>query len=103
MCVSYSAVHTIEGAIKESLGFEATLFVSRHRGETIQDFLIEMDMKPYMQLVEISIFSLNNVTVRHTKIMNNHFRHLKILTLKEGLSQSSFSVLKIDRIFPIFF
>ena len=55
--------------------------------DTVQDFL---DMKPYMQdLVEISIFSLNNDTVRHTKIMNNLLKHLKI-----------FKVLKIGRIFP---
>ena len=38
--------------------------------ESFQDFLIELDMKPPMHLVEISIFSLNNVTVRPTKIMN---------------------------------
>ena len=39
-------------------------------------------MKPIMHLVEISIFSLNNVTVSLTKIMNNllerHFLVLKI-------------------------
>ena len=38
--------------------------------ESFQDFLIELDMKPRMHLVEISIFSINNVTVRPTKIMN---------------------------------
>ena len=37
---------------------------------TFQDFLIELDMKPRIHLVEISIFLLNNVTVRRTKIMN---------------------------------
>ena len=50
--------------------------------ESFQDFLIKLDMKPRMHLVEISIFSLNNVTVRLTKIMNNLFEHLKILIFK---------------------
>ena len=38
--------------------------------ESVQDFLIKLDMKPCMHLVEISIFSLNLVIVRPTKIMN---------------------------------
>ena len=38
--------------------------------ETLQDFLVKLDMKPRMHLVEISILSLNNVTIRHTKIMS---------------------------------
>ena len=49
-------------------------------GTTIQDFLIQLDMKPRMHLVEISIFSLNNVTIRPTKIMNRadkNWAHLK--------------------------
>ena len=50
--------------------------------ESFQDFLIELDMKPRMHLVEINIFSLNNVTVRLTKIMNNLIEHLKILIFK---------------------
>ena len=50
--------------------------------DTFQDFLIQMDMKPSMHLVEISIFSLDNVTVRLTKIMNNLLEHLKILIFK---------------------
>ena len=49
--------------------------------ESFQDFLIKLDMKPRMHLVEISIFSQNNVTVRLTKIMNNLLEHLKILIL----------------------
>ena len=39
-------------------------------------------MKPCMHLVEISIFSLNHVIVRLTKIMNNLLEHLKIRTFK---------------------
>ena len=38
--------------------------------ESVQDFLIKLDMKPCMHEVKISIFSLNNVIVRLTKIMN---------------------------------
>ena len=36
----------------------------------------------YASLEEISIFSLNNVTVRLTKIMNSLLEHLKILIFK---------------------
>ena len=56
--------------------------VSAFTVDTVQDFLIKLDMKPCMHLVEISIFSLNNVTVRLTKIMNNLLKHLKILIFK---------------------
>ena len=38
--------------------------------ESVQDFLIKLDMKPCMHLVEISIFSLNNVIIRPTRIIN---------------------------------
>ena len=38
--------------------------------ETFQDFLIKKDIKPLIHLMEISIFSLNNVILRLTKIMN---------------------------------
>ena len=38
--------------------------------ESVQDFLIKLDIKPPMHLLEISTFSLNNVIVRLTKIMN---------------------------------
>ena len=62
--------------------------------ESFPDFLIELDMKPRMHIVETSIFSLNNVTARLTKIMNNLLEHIKILIFKV-----IFSVLKIDRIF----
>ena len=38
--------------------------------ESVQDFLIKLDIKPLMQRLEISTFSLNNVIVKLTKIMN---------------------------------
>ena len=50
------------------------------RVESVQDFLIKLDMKPCMHLVEISIFSLNHVIIRLTKIMKNLLEHLKICT-----------------------
>ena len=50
--------------------------------ESVQDFLIKLDMKPGMYVVEISIFSLNHVIVRLTKIMKNQLEHLKICTFE---------------------
>ena len=50
--------------------------------ETVQNFLIKLDIKPLMHLLEISIFSLNDDLVRLTKIMNNLVKDLKILSLK---------------------
>ena len=38
--------------------------------ETVEDFLIKLDIKPLMHLLEIITFSLNDVIVRLTKIMN---------------------------------
>ena len=62
--------------------------------ESVQDFLLKLGIKPLMQLLEISIFSLSNDIVRLTKIMNNLVKDLTILNF------SHFSVSKIDRIFP---
>ena len=50
--------------------------------ETVQDFLIKLDIKPIMHLLEISIFPLNNDLVRLNKIMNNLVKDLKILRFK---------------------
>ena len=58
------------------------LYVSEAGLDTVKDFLIKLDMKSRMRLVEISIFFLNNVTVRLTNIMNNILEHLKILIFK---------------------
>ena len=52
------------------------------RLETVQYFFIELDIKPLMHLLEISIFSLNNDLVRLTKIMNNPVKDIKILSFK---------------------
>ena len=38
--------------------------------ESVQDFLIKLDIKLLMHLLKISTFSLNNVIVRLAKIMN---------------------------------
>ena len=50
--------------------------------ETVQDFLIKLGIKPCMHILEIGIFSLYNVIVRHTKIMNNLLKDFKIRTFK---------------------
>ena len=50
--------------------------------ETVQDFLIKLDIKPLMHLLKISIFSLNNDILRLTKIMNNLVKDCKIRTFK---------------------
>ena len=49
---------------------------------TNKDFLIKLDIKPLMHLLEISIFSLNNDLVRITNIMNSLVKDLKILSFK---------------------
>ena len=50
--------------------------------ESVQDFLIKLDIKTLMHLMEISIFSLNNDLIRFTKIMNNLVKDFKILSFK---------------------
>ena len=67
--------------------------------DTIQDFLCKLDMETHMHLVEISIFSLNNVTVRLAKIMNNLLEHLKILIFKVILISKILYFLKMCPIF----
>ena len=55
--------------------------------DTVTDFLIKLGMKTVMHLVEITSFSLNNVTVRPTKIMNRGhiFSTSKINIFKKNL------------------
>ena len=58
----------------------ATILRRKCAIESLHDFLIKLDMKPWMHLVKISIFSLNHVIIRLTKVMNNSIEHLKIGT-----------------------
>ena len=58
------------------------MHTSRYILESVQDFLIKLDMKPCMHLVEISIVSLSNDLLRLTKIMNNLIKDFKILSFK---------------------
>ena len=44
--------------------------------ETVQDFLIKLGIKALMYLLEIIIFSLNNVILRLNKIMNRADKNL---------------------------
>ena len=61
-------VHRYNGQIPNS---ECShLFLYKSELDTFQDFLIKLDIKPLIHLLEISIFSLNNVILRLTKIMN---------------------------------
>ena len=50
--------------------------------ETVQDFLIKLDIKPPIYLLKISIFSLSNDIVRLTKIISNLVKDSLILTFK---------------------
>ena len=53
-----------------------------YRLDTVQDFMIELGIKPFVHILEISIFSRNHVIVRPTKIMNNLLKDCKICTFK---------------------
>ena len=52
--------------------------------DTVQDFLIKLGIKPHWNILEISIFSLNHVVVRPTKIMNSLLKDFKIRTVKSN-------------------
>ena len=67
---SYFAVSSEALPATEEGELVKSLVLSSVQVESVQDFLIKLDMKPCMNLVEISIFSLNLVIVRLTKIMN---------------------------------
>ena len=67
----------------------------RHcHSDTIREFLCELGMKPNIHLLEIIIFTLYHVIVRHTKTSS------KIATSD---FHNHFSVLKINGNFWIFF
>ena len=57
--------------------------------DTVQDFLIKLGIKPRLHILKISIFSLNQVIVRPTKIMNNLLKDLKILIFEVIFQQGS--------------
>ena len=50
--------------------------------DTVQDFLIKLGIKLRLHILKISIFSLNHVIIRPTKIMNNLLKVCKICTFK---------------------
>ena len=72
------------------------LIQRRYSLESIQDFLIKLDMNPCMHLVEIRIFSLNLVIVRLTKIVNradkNWTQFQEIKYLQNQNFQKHFSI-----------
>ena len=85
---------TVPAALKETIELMIACHAKGSRAQpsyivdTIQDFLRKLGMKPHVHLVEISIFSLNNVIVRPTKIMNRadknwaHFKEQNTLKIK---------------------
>ena len=64
------------GAIDSPLFFAFLLF------NESKIFLIKLDIKPLVHLLEISTFSLNNVIIGLTKFMKNLVKDLKILSFK---------------------
>ena len=72
VCWQFSAITKVGKIYKKWINQKP---ITKHwlfRGsvETIQDFLIKLDIKPLMHLLEVSIFSLNDDILRLTKIMN---------------------------------
>ena len=83
----YYTIHILQARLHTILGLHSVLRRGRvaSKGcclESVQDFLIKLDIKPLMHLLEISFFSLNNDLVRLAKIMNNLVKDLKILSFK---------------------
>ena len=66
--------------------------------DTVQDFLIKLGIKPCLHILKISIFSLNHVIVRPTKIIKQPLQSLQNLYF-----QSNFLASEINRIFRNFF
>ena len=62
-------MYVLTKAFQEDGDFKQMYYIKRWV-DTVQDFLIKLSIKPHIHLWEISILSLNNVIVRHTKIMN---------------------------------
>ena len=62
--------YRVQGAVKDYNTITEIVSESSPAVDTVQDFLIKLDMKPCMHLVKISIFLLNRIIVRLTKIMN---------------------------------
>ena len=69
----YSGILTqtmASSAMAEDVNVEKFLDFVPSRLVSVQDFLIKLDIKPLMHLLEMSTLSLNIVIVRLTKIMN---------------------------------
>ena len=63
--------------------------------DTITDFQIKLGMAPCKHLVEISIFSINNVTVRPTKIINGVNKNWAYLQKKKYFKNQNFQKKKV--------
>ena len=78
ICASMLLCCLVGHSTKYSRGYD----ISHYVVDTVQDFLIKLGIKPCVHLWKISIFSLNHIIVRPTKIMNNLGKDLKILSFK---------------------
>ena len=75
-------LHILLALLNFGVAFSSKTTSALQNLETVQYFLIKLDIKPLMHLLKISIFSLNNDLVRLTKIMNNLVKDFKILSFK---------------------
>ena len=90
--------------VKLLLGFSkkkrGNLLGNKLRLDTVQDFLIKLGIKPRMMyLQEISIFLLNHVIVRHTKIMNRadkNWAHFQKTKYSKNQSFQKIPFVKVD-------
>ena len=78
ICASMLLCCLVGHSTKYSRGYD----ISHYVVDTVQDFLIKLGIKPCVHLWKISIFSLNHVIFRPTKIMNNLLKDCKIHTFK---------------------
>ena len=73
--------------------------ISTYLVESVQDFLIKLDMKPCINLVEISIFSLNHVIVRPTKTPKSADKKMPISDFQSDFSMSKIIWIFLKKIF----
>ena len=66
--------------------------------ESVQDFLIKLDMKPFMHLVEISIFPQDHVIIRLTKIWSTSSNISKFVLSKSLFCLKNWSNLSEKKI-----
>ena len=78
LCITHDLFWTKGKFLKKKADYRT----GHHTLDTVQDFLIMLGIKLLLHLLKISIFSLNHVILRPTKIMNNLLKDCKICTFK---------------------